>query len=300
MIVVARTLVRCSLFNFLLCVLFTELAYSAPTVFPSRLISTEWLNRNLNTQNLYIVDARPAQMYQQGHIQNAISLPADSTFSTSHRTDLIASVTHLKRLFSEAGISNTADILAYDDGEFINAARLIWVLESMGHKRVALLDGGLPAWKKSGGSISNDPVIPTRARFIPRPDPTTLSTQFDTRLALASQFHVILDVREPEEYLGRVRKTARSGHIPNAINIPWKNAYYEKDGITQLKSIKELRRMYSSIPLDQHVIVYCHKGKQSALTHFVLKGLGYRVSTYDGSWYEWGNDPRLPVIQPDP
>ena len=104
---------------------------------------------------------------------------------------------------------------------------------------------------------------------------------------------MIVDAREAEEYLGIKSDSRRYGHIPGAINIPYEKNFTD-DG-TALRPFSELAKVYGGIDRNKKVITYCNKGRHSALEYFVLRQLGYDVSAYDGSWYEWGNDMQLPI-----
>jgi thiosulfate/3-mercaptopyruvate sulfurtransferase len=91
----------------------------------------------------------------------------------------------------------------------------------------------------------------------------------------------------------------RGGHIPGAVNKPWKAAAND-DG--SFRGVEELRRIYADelglSPADD-VIAYCRIGERSSHTWFVLRHLlGYpQVRNYDGSWTEWGNLVRAPIVR---
>ncbi|KRT60270.1 sulfurtransferase, partial [endosymbiont of Ridgeia piscesae] len=67
------------------------------------------------------------------------------------------------------------------------------------------------------------------------------------------------------------------------------------DGQPKLKPLSELRALYAGIGQNKRIITYCNRGKQSALTYFVLRQLGYEAAAYDGAWFEWSNDSTLPI-----
>jgi thiosulfate/3-mercaptopyruvate sulfurtransferase len=115
----------------------------------------------------------------------------------------------------------------------------------------------------------------------------------------------LVDVRSPGEFTGELLHMAdypqegalRGGHIPGALNIPWKRAVAE-DGT--FKSADELRAIYEEeqgLAPDQNVVAYCRIGERSSHTWFVLTYLlGYpNVRNYDGSWTEWGNLVGVPI-----
>lgn len=265
----------------------------------SLLIKPSWLKSHLHDNGLVVVDTRTASKYRAGHIDNAINLPVASTFGGKPRDDLVAPISHIQAIFSNAGIGNETHVIVYDAGNFIDAARVFWVLEVYGHQHVALLDGGYSLWYKRKLPTSNAIVKHAPAQFIPTIAPEHLSTKFSTRLAIDDSTKTIIDARTHKEYLGLTSKTARHGHIPNAINIPFSENIETVAGESRIKSIPQLKAIYKGIDRDKKVIAYCNRGKQSALTYFILRELGFNVSAYDGSWFEWSMDSSLPIIDPN-
>ncbi len=115
----------------------------------------------------------------------------------------------------------------------------------------------------------------------------------------------LVDVRSPDEFTGKViappgmSETAqRAGHIPGATSVPWVTAVAE-DGT--FKSADELRAIYfdnAGVDTSRDTIAYCRIGERSSHTWFVLKYLlGLKnVKNYDGSWTEYGNVIRAPIV----
>ena len=274
------------------------LADDGKTAFSDYVIGHRWLAEPENRQQVLILDTRPEQEYLGGHIPEAVNLPVAATFGAGSRDDLVAPLNVLQELFSKAGIDNQTKVVIYDSGNYIDAARVAWILESLGHAQITIVDGGFTAWQNDTLPISTQPRPRPKANFIPEPDPDRLATMLSTRIAIDSPGVMILDARTPAEYAGERSKASRFGHIPTAINIPWRSVYRTEDGETRLKSEAEIRAMYSGLDPDKKVITYCNKGKQSALTHFILRRLGYDVAAYDGSWVEWGNTRHLPIVNP--
>jgi thiosulfate/3-mercaptopyruvate sulfurtransferase len=141
---------------------------------------------------------------------------------------------------------------------------------------------------------------------VPREDAPIRALR-DEVLAHARDGRPMVDVRSPAEYSGELLHMAeypqegalRGGHIPGAVNKPWKQAV-DPDG--SFKSADALRAAYSDelgLSVTDDVITYCRIGERSSHTWFVLYHLlGYpRVRNYDGSWTEYGNLVGAPVAQ---
>jgi len=102
----------------------------------------------------------------------------------------------------------------------------------------------------------------------------------------------IIDARSKEEFEGTTVRAARSGHIPNAINIDW-NLNINEDGT--FKNNDELTKLYQS-QKDSEIVTYCQGAYRAAHAFLTLKKIGFtNVRVYLGSWGEWGNKTELPV-----
>lgn len=258
-------------------------------------VDTDWLQNYYKHHSVVVVDVRDISNYKEGHIPGAVNIPVQETFRTNSNIELVAPIGHIQELLSEAGIDNDTNIILYDDGEFVNAARVFWVLEVYGHKNLGILDGGLPLWTMKALPVSNTETVREPENYIPTIVPEILATKLSTRLAMDDSDKQIIDARSSDEYSGLKSATSRYGHIPNSVNIPSSLNYRNDNGINRIKPVEELNNIYKDIDSNKKVIAYCNKGKESALTYLILRRLGYRVSAYDGSWQEWSSDPKLPV-----
>lgn len=262
------------------------------------LIEVDWLKNNIKRSQVVVVDARKESEYLQGHIDGAVNIPVESTYGNAPNNDLVGPISQVQSIIENAGIDNDTKVILYDDGKYTDAARIFWVLEVYGHKHASILNGGFPAWKDHALPVSTNKTSLPKKTFLPSIVPDILSTKLSTRLAINDKSKLIVDARSSQEYSGKKSRTDRFGHIPSSVNIPFYLNYDTYSGITKLKPVEELKKVYENIGHDKKIIAYCNRGKESALTYFVLRRLGYNVSAYDGSWLEWSADDSLPVIAP--
>jgi len=262
---------------------------------PTLLVEADWLKQRLTDKNIVVLDVRDKDEYLSGHISGAVNIPVAATFSPTVPRDRVANISYIQKLFGDAGIDASMSVVIYDNGEYINAGRSFWVLEVYGHKRVMLLNGGYPAWLKKQYPVTTEVTTPVSRQFLAAIQPQRVATRLHTLLATKDDSKLILDARTEDEYSGKISKSARSGHIPSAINIPADRNFHVVDGIPVIKSYDDLKQLYKDVSKSKKAITYCNKGRQSSFTYFIMRQLGYDVSHYDGSWYEWGNDADLPI-----
>ncbi len=260
----------------------------------NKLIETEWLSRHLKDKGIIIVDLRSQEEYDKGHIENAVHLnfkeiTGDETerrkFPPENTPDILGNL----------GIDKNTLVIAYDDDSSHYAARLFWILEYFGHKKVAILNGGFRKWVKENRELTNLAPDIEKKIFELHPDSDKIATAEYVLKNISNPKVVLLDVRSQEEYSGEKIRAKRGGHIPGAVNIEWKKSMNEDQ---TFKSSQELNGMFSKkgVTKDKEIITYCQLAVRASHTYFTLKMLGYpKVKAYNGSWGEWGNDPNLPI-----
>jgi thiosulfate/3-mercaptopyruvate sulfurtransferase len=241
-------------------------------------------------------------LYGIGHVPDAIKIDWRTELTDSMTRDVVDG-TRFAELMQAKGILREDTVVVYGDKANGTAAATAWVLSLFGHPDVRLLDGGREAWIREGRDTTFEVPAAGAGQYpvVRRDDTLSRAFQRDVRAHLG---RALIDVRAPEEYSGELdrivdrpdEQALRAGHIPTAVNIPW-TASVGADG--RFRTRAELARIYERIPADAGVIVYDRIGERAAHTWFVLTSLlGFEhVRTYDGSWTEWANAVRTPIVK---
>src|SRR5918996_2110582 len=257
------------------------------------------LQSKLGSPNLCIIDVRPAEDYAKGHIPGATHFDLFG-LSLIDTTDapLRAFMSMIHHVLELRGVSETKEVVFYEDNSGMRAARGVWFLEYYGHPNVKMLDGGFKAWQASGAPITTDANPPKAATFKTVDRRDVLATVDDVLESLKKNDVASLDTRSIGEYLGTHVRAARGGAIPGAIHIEWTD---NLDAGGKFKSNVDLKAMYdkAGITPDKEVISYCQGGYRAAHSYVALRLIGFpKVRNYIGSWKEWGDRIDLPIEMP--
>lgn len=252
----------------------------------------------LGTDGLLVVDVCQPHTFEDGHIPSAVHIDYNQIVSANPPAHgLMPETAYLEELFSAVGISNDTHVVAYDDEGGGKAARLLWTLETLGHTRFSLLNGGFQAWSTEGHPLDEEPANPTPASFKANPNPERVADAGYIQQHLNQSGFTLVDARTAAEYAGTRLMAARGGHIPGAKNWDWMELKDMMDN-QRLKQPEALRQALSErgISPEDEVVVYCHTHHRSSLTYITLKSLGYtKLRGYPGSWSDWGNRPDTPI-----
>jgi len=199
------------------------------------------------------------------------------------------------------GISNASQVVVYDSAGGAIAARLWWILNWLGHERVAVLDGGWQQWLKKGYPTTSHVSTYETTQFSGRPDPSLVMTAIQMLEILDDDSWNVIDARAAVRYRGEEEPLDPvAGHIPGALSFPFKENIGD-DGLFLLKERLEDR----FAPITQAVISsndasrvvnYCGSGVTGAHNILAMKHSGMAMPRlYAGSWSEWITDPSRPV-----
>lgn len=246
--------------------------------------------------------AQPAA-YAAGHIPGAafVDLDADLSAPPGPRgRHPLPEAADFAAAMRRCGVSGGRPVVVYDGSNGMAAARAWWLLRYFGHPRVAVLDGGLAAWRAAGGELATGDEAPKAAGdFEARPGGMPVLDAAGAA-ALAAD-GVLLDARAPERYRGEVEPIDRvGGHIPGALNLP---TALNVDDAGRFRDPEAIRGRLEplSVTEDSRVGAYCGSGVSAAHEVLALELAGVRAALYPGSWSEWVADPSRPVATgPEP
>jgi thiosulfate/3-mercaptopyruvate sulfurtransferase len=242
--------------------------------------------------------------YAKAHIPGALFVQLDRDLSASKTgkngrhplpTPEVAAA-----LFGRLGIGDRTQVIAYDQGNGMYAARLWWMLRWLGHDAVAVVDGGFARWTSEGREVTVKVPSPHAASFGVRHVTPTVNAS-GVRASLARHTLFLLDARARERFRGDVEPMDPvAGHIPGAHNRPF-TQNLDADGTFKHPTL--LRAEYEAMLNGQpHNLVVHQCGSGVSACHNILAmevaGLG-GTRLYPGSWSEWSADPGRPIARGD-
>lgn len=279
---------------------------------PRTLVSTDWLAAHLKDPDLRVLDGSwylpdagrdAAAEYQAGHIPGARFFDIDDI--SDQRSDLPHMAPPVEKFTSRVramGVGDGHQIVVYDGAGLLSAARVWWLFRLMGHRDIAVLDGGLPKWRAEGRPEEDlPPVIRDRHMMVRLQNHLVRDVTQVSQAAKLGDVE-ILDARAPTRFRGDApepREGLRSGHIPGAKNVYFADLL---NADKTMKSPDELARIFAAADVDpdRPVITTCGSGVTAAILGLALERMGRSDwSLYDGSWAEWGLFDTLPIATGD-
>jgi thiosulfate/3-mercaptopyruvate sulfurtransferase len=268
------------------------------------LISADALRAAYDDPALRVVDCRfqlsdPAaglRAYRAGHLPGAVFLDLERDLSdpvTTHGgRHPLPHPTRLAGTLSRLGIGNGERVVVYDDAGDM-APHAWWVLSWLGHPRVQVLDGGIEAWVRAGGTLTTEIPQHPPAVFVValRNDWVTMDRH---EIEAAAREGRLVDSRAGERYRGEVEPLDPvGGHIPGARHFDWR---YAKDATTgTYLPPEDLARRFAALPPDGEPVVYCGSGVTACSNFLALTLIGRTPKVYAGSWSDWVSYPDRPV-----
>jgi thiosulfate/3-mercaptopyruvate sulfurtransferase len=276
------------------------------------IVSVDELVRHRNDPGWVIVDCRHLlqdfgagrRLYDAAHIPGAFFASVEEDLSGrrtgSNGRHPLPDPEKFAAFLRELGVNDDTQIVAYDAGADMFAARFWFLAHYIGHDAVAVLDGGFNAWAGTGKPVSTEEpkrpgngTITARIRHERAVDVDAVMKSLDT-----GEF-TLIDARGPDRFAGQNETIDPiGGHIPGALNRPFRANFTGPLGT--LKSPEQLREEFEATGVPPERVVHqCGSGVSAAVNYLAMKhaGLqGHRL--YPGSWSEWCADPSRPMIKP--
>ncbi len=211
------------------CLIFVLLGLILPFALLARdiepIVSTDWLEKNLNNPKLIIVDVRKVEDYKAGHIPNAINVIYGSwAIMKGGLRNEMPPADDLSDVISAAGIGPESLVVVVGKADTIpnrtDISRVAWTLKYAGIGNVAILDGGFDKWAADKKALSTDLVKPKPTRYQAKTNEGLLANKDYVMNAIGKV--MILDIREPDFYQGTKKMdfVAKLGRIKGAVNLP--------------------------------------------------------------------------------
>ena len=261
------------------------------------LVEAEWLLENLGSENLVVVDMREERI--DDFIPGAVDIGGgEALVDGDHDIEsFLLGPDQFAALMSEAGINNRTDVVIYDDGNGLWAARLFFALELYGHDNVRILNGGLAAWERAGGALAEAAAEPVPAVYTIEAQREIACDLNDILAAIEDENTMIVDTRSYEEYSGEDVRTERGGHIPGAVHLEWVN-FVQDEEVPYFRPVEEIRSLLADHGIDREkrILTHCQSNVRGSHVYFILRLMGYDdIQAYEGSWYEYGNLEDVPI-----
>ena len=253
------------------------------------------------------------EAYRDGHIPGAAFLDVDRDLAAEpgeRGRHPLPEAADFEAAARRAGIGRDSRVVAYDEAGEGGAARLWWLLRHFGHDEVAVLNGGLAAWREEGGALeagdeggsspaagaaeAGSPAAGAAeagssaagAQDAPLRQAATpfIAHQRDHDTATADELSAsrqrLLDARAPERFKGETEPIDPiAGHIPGAVNVPF--AKLAPGG--RFPPAAELRERLGEEPF----VAYCGSGITACTLVLAGELAGVDARLYPGSWSEW-------------
>lgn len=257
---------------------------------PSPLVDAHWLHEHLD--DVTVLDASPTDARDDAvTIAGAAHFDIDGPLSADDPLPhTMPSAAQFEREVRRLGVRAGAPIVVYDALGLWSSPRARYMFRAMGHDDVAVLDGGLPAWREAGFETVAAVEHP-EGDFVAAPRAGMIIGQDETRRALADGVPV-LDARSAGRFAGtdpEPRPGLRGGHMPGATSLPFTEIL--RDG--RMLPVAELEQRFPDV---DRTVFTCGSGMTACILALGAELAGRQgLQVYDGSWSEWGLPDGPPV-----
>jgi thiosulfate/3-mercaptopyruvate sulfurtransferase len=261
-------------------------------------VSTDWLQDHIGDDDLMILDTQPnVHDYIQEHIPGAVyfnelllRVPLQGIPAKYVPPSVVQS------LFRRIGLRADVPVVVYTGtgpfkgwGDGLEQTMLAYSLARFGHEQIYVLDGGIDKWKAEQRPMDQEFPEVKESDFQARVR-SAFYVEYESFKSMKDRADVILlDARPANVYEGQ-GPWRKPGHIPGAVNLPWKSLMTEGNP-RLLKSDDEIHAILREheVTPDKTVICSCGTGREATNEFLLFKWyLGYpKVLLHEGAFTEW-------------
>lgn len=292
---------------------------AAPVTAPAPdrlLVQPQWLAGHLNDPQLRILDCTTHMIpqpvgaskiesgrpdYLSGHLPGAqhIDMVEDLSDASGAYPYTLAPAAKIEALLSRLGVGNDHRIVLYARSSLVTLTRAWYVLRTMGHRDIALLDGGFARWQREGFPVVTERPSFASTEYRARFDARRVAGLEDVRQAIDDPGTLLVNALSREQFAGSGgAHYGRPGRIPGSVSVPAREL--SDAGTGCFESLDRLRQKFASAGLrdGQRVIHYCGGGIAATTTAFALELLGHdNWAVYDNSLLEWSTRSDAPMVK---
>ncbi|RED50996.1 3-mercaptopyruvate sulfurtransferase [Aestuariispira insulae] len=273
------------------------------------LVEAGWLKENIDRSDLRVIDAswhmptsgrNAREEYGNGHLPGAVFFDIDAVSDPTHdMPHMLPQPVDFEKAVADLGIRNDDCVVVYDVHGLFSAARVWWMFRVFGHEKVAILNGGLEAWKAVNGAMETGFPNVTASRFRATYHAERVRSLKDMEHNLVENRDLVIDARSAARFSGEApepRPGLRGGHMPGAKNLPF-DTLLEMDS-KKVLPISKLRSLLAPLApaSGQGLVFSCGTGVTACVLAFGFHLIGKDdTAVYDGSWTEWASQSDTPV-----
>lgn len=266
--------------------------------------STVQVAAQLNDPKLVIIDVSESDLYhKEGHIHGAYRTDISEWRVAKEKYFLLKTPDEIQKRLRSLGINSDTNVILYGHygsaKDLLTSSYVYWAMKYNGIKNVAIMDGGLEAWKADKRFVTNDDPKAPEGNVTVQRIPEMVADLLYVKDNIGKV--AMIDARASENYFGITasKGVERLGHISGAMSYFWTYSITPEFKLRPRDVLNKVFRDGFSLTSAQPIVVYCTGGLETSFNYFVLNGvLGYtNVRLYDASMREWGNRQDTPMVQ---